>query len=55
MTSFKNLRRVAVLAVVMSGPLLAACSSTTTSTVSPPPPAPTYTSPAPSAAPVVRG
>jgi hypothetical protein len=54
MASFKNLRRVAVLAVVMSGPLLAACSSNTT-TASPPPPAPTYTQPAPSAAPVVRG
>lgn len=54
MGRFKNLHRVAVIAVVLSGALLGACSNssqTSTTAASPPPPAP----PVQAQAPVVRG
>jgi hypothetical protein len=52
----KNMRWTALtlVAVVMSGALLGACSSSSTTT-SPPPPASTYTPPPSPPAPVVRG
>jgi hypothetical protein len=51
MSRFKEVRRAALIAVVMSGALLGACSQP-----SPPPPQPAYSPPPPpSPAPVVRG